>query len=94
MKIRNKKEKMPRKMKKKYKKLMDFYEERRKEYISATACRGLPPIISLLVREKIIEMGYSPDDIEKIDCDPGFRNITVKLKGVIKTAGFTVQLRK
>lgn len=88
-------ERMPRKMKKRFKKLMKFFDERRKEYdliknlsvilaaISKEGMRELNPdddYIKGLILAKCSEGGITPDDIAKIEFNKELHSATITLK--------------
>lgn len=66
-----KREKMPRKMKKRFKKLMKFFEIRKKEYEKQTTETFLKSLIIV----KIIGMGIAPDSISDIKIKRGEKDI-------------------
>ena len=81
------KEKMPRKMKKRFKKLMAFYDERRKEYEQKN--RNL--FLGVLILKQLEDLGISADDVENIEIKDD-SNVNVKLKGSIRQAEIIVNV--
>ena len=82
-------ERMPRKMKKRFKKLMKFYDERRKEYEQ----EKLNTFIHFLILEHLKAAGIPRDEVEKIEIDDA-SNVYVKLKGSIRQVEITVNLEE
>ena len=82
-------ERMPRKMKKRFKKLMKFYDERRKEYEQ----EKLNTFIHFLILEHLKAAGIPRDEVEKIEIDDA-SNVYVKLKGSIRQMEITVNLEE
>ena len=90
---------MPRKMKKRYKKLMSFYDERKMEFdiiknltvalaaIFKDAPENKPAddYIKAAVTAKAAAFGIAPADIEKIDYNDKLQTATVTLKGAAHT---------
>ena len=80
---------MPRKMKKHFKSLMAFFEERRVEYEqSKYLC-----FMEILILEKLKGLGISSEDVEDIRIND-ISNIFVKLKGSIKQATITINMNE
>jgi hypothetical protein len=90
---------MPRKMKKRYKKLMSFYDERKMEFdvlknLSVVLAAAFKEIqegepandyIQASVIAKAAQFGIAPADIEKIDYNDKLQTATVTLKGAAHT---------
>ena len=91
-------ERMPRKMKKRFKKLMSFYDERKMEFdilknitVALTAffkdARENKPAddyIKASIKAKAASLGIAPADIEKIDYNDKLQTATVTLKGAAR----------
>ena len=84
-----KKDKMPRKMKKRFKKLIAFYDERRKEYEQ----NNLNLFFGGLILKQLADLGISADDVENIKIKDGL-NVEVKLKGSIRHAEIIIDLNE
>lgn len=80
-------ERMPRKMKKRFKKLMKFYDDRRKEYEQ----EKLNTFIHFLILEHLKAAGIPRDEVEEIKIDDS-SNVHIKLKGSIRQAEITVNI--
>ncbi len=80
---------MPRKMKKRFKKLMAFFDERRTEYEK----NKFLLTYGFLILEHLKTLGISPEDVEDITLDDT-SNIFVKLKGSIRTAEITINVEE
>ena len=76
-------------MKKRFKKLMKFYDERRKEYEQ----EKLNTFIHFLILEHLKAAGIPRDEVEKIEIDDA-SNVYVKLKGSIRQMEITVNLEE
>lgn len=93
-------ERMPRKMKKRYKKLMAFYGERRMEYdliknlavfaaafikdIKAAEDRTPDEMLKSYILEKCKTMEIFPEDIEKITVNDKLQTATITLKSAAR----------
>lgn len=90
------KEKMPRKMKKRFKKLIKFYDERKQEYEKAKQEQTVGTLLGLLIIDKIIKMGICPDSISdiKVIKTPDNIQATVKLHGAMESAEVTVNVEE
>ena len=80
-------ERMPRKMKKRFKKLMKFYDDRRKEYEQEK--QNL--FSELLILGHLQAAGIPADEVEEIKIDDS-SNVYIKLKGSIRQAEITVNI--
>lgn len=78
-------ERMPRKMKKRHKKLMAFYDKRRKEYEQNLFLK-----VAILKKLKN-DLGISALDVESIEIKDNL-NTNVKLKGSIRQAEIIVNI--
>lgn len=88
---------MPRKMKKRFKKLMKFYEERGHKYKEKSIPvrpKGLNPLIYMLILGKLFTLNITEDDIEKIEVADDNKSAFITLKGSIKQVEFTVEIKE
>lgn len=67
-----KREKLPRKMKKRFKKMMLFFEERKNEY---TLKKVSDFFVGALVLQKLKEMGIKPEDVCFLKYENGQLNV-------------------
>lgn len=82
-------ERMPRKMKKRFKSLMAFFDERRTEFFVLTTLTKLFNAKDAVLA-KCSTLGISPADIEKIDYNDKLQTATVTLKGAMRTATISI----
>lgn len=77
-------ERMPRKMKKRFKKLMSFFDERRADVFVLKTVTKLFDVKGAVL-SKCMAFGIAPADIEKIDYNDKLQTATVTLKGAAHT---------
>lgn len=88
---------MPRKMKKRFKKLMKFYEEQKREYELLEKLNkeySLGGYLAHLILGKCLELGIFPGDIENLNIANDLKSATITLRGSIKQAEITVEIKE
>lgn len=83
-----KREKMPRKMKKRFKKMMKFFDERGKDYHLEQFFKN--SFLGFMVLNHLEQMGITKEQVSDVRISG--HNATVKLKGSIKAATITVTM--
>lgn len=94
---KHKEPRMPRKMKKRFKKLIEFYKERGREYKKKSVPvrpKGLNPLIYSLILGKLFILNLTEDDIAKIEPGNDGKSAVVTLKGSIKQVEITVEIKE